>query len=122
MLVIELPFPPADLFPNRKNGKHWGSTIQVKSKAWSDAYQLTHQAVNRHSGKWYPLKGEIPLTVTFNPPDKRHRDMDNMLAACKAFFDGMATALTVDDKQFGPITIRRGEVCRGGTVLVEVGA
>ena len=122
MLTVELPFPPADLFPNRKNGKHWSSTSAIKEKAWGDAYTLTHQAVNKYRGEWYPLTGDVPLTITFCQPDKRHRDADNMLAAMKSQIDGMATALTVNDKVFWPITLKRGEVRKGGAVLVEIGA
>lgn len=122
MLEIELPFPDADLFPNRKNGRHWGATNTLKTKAFSDAYTLTNQAVKNHKGAWYPLVGDIPLTLTFCQPDKRNRDSDNMLAASKSLIDGVATALTINDKQFSPITIKRGEVRKGGAVLVEIGA
>jgi crossover junction endodeoxyribonuclease RusA len=122
MLSVELPFPPADLFPNRKNGRHWSSTSEIKSNASMCAYTLTYQAVSRYKGEWYPLTGDIPMTLTFIAPDKRHRDLDNMLAACKAYLDGVATALTVNDKQFGPILLKRGEARKGGAVLVEIGA
>lgn len=122
MLTVELPFPAPELFPNRKNGKHWSAASASKSKAWSDAYTLTHQAVNKHAGAWYPLTGDVPLTLTFCQPDKRHRDADNMLAAMKPQIDGMATALTVNDKVFWPITLKRGEPVKGGSVLAEVGA
>jgi crossover junction endodeoxyribonuclease RusA len=122
MLRIELPFPPAELFPNRKNGKHWASVAGAKTKAWGDAYTLAHQAVNKHRGEWYPLTGDIPVSITFCPPDKRLRDDDNCLAACKAQIDGVATALTVNDRQFTPITLKRGEPIKGGAVVLEIGA
>jgi crossover junction endodeoxyribonuclease RusA len=122
MLTVTLPFPAPELFPNRANGKHYRAVKDHKEKAWSDAYTMTHQAVNQHKGEWYPLTGDIPLTLTFFPADKRHRDLDNCLAACKSLLDGMATALTVNDKQFGPITIVRGGVAKPACVLVKVGA
>lgn len=122
MLTIELPFPPAGLFPNRSAGKHWSATRALRDKYYSDAYTLTFQAVNAYKGPWYSLTGDIPISITFSQPDKRGRDADGMLSAIKNGLDGIATALTVNDKQFFPITIKRGEVVKGGLVMVEIGA
>jgi crossover junction endodeoxyribonuclease RusA len=119
-LTVNLPFPAPELFPNRVRG-HWAKTSGVKAQAIADAYALTYQAVSRYSGKWYPLTGAIPLTLEFFPPDKRRRDLDGMLSAMKASLDGVATALTVDDSQFGPITLIRGGIARPACVLVTVG-
>lgn len=121
MLTVTLPFPAPELFPNRVRG-HWAKTGGIKAKAVADAYAVTYQAVNQHRGELAALTGDIPLQLTFCPPDKRHRDLDNMLAACKAMLDGVATALTVNDKQFSPITILRGGTARPACVVVQIGA
>ena len=41
----------------------------------------------------------------FYPPDKRHRDADNMVAAIKSGLDGLADALMVNDRLFLPTFI-----------------
>lgn len=120
MLTVTLPFPSPEFFPNRVRG-HWAKTADIKAKALADAYAITYQAVSKYRGEWYSLTGDIPLQITFFPPDKRHRDLDNMLAACKSLLDGMATALTVNDKQFSPITILRGGTARPACVVVQIG-
>lgn len=117
MLRVELPFPPAELSPNRR--LHWAK--KAKSvKAYRNWVSLMTQAevppIDR--GRW-PYDGEIPISVTFFPPDNRRRDRDNMLASFKAGFDGIADALGVDDNRFIP-THRVGEVVKGGKVLVEI--
>ena len=120
-ITITLPFPNGKLSPNRAKGMHWGATSSLKGRQFDDAYTLTHQAViNIPMGKWTPLVGQIPLTVTFNEPDRRMRDLDNLLAAAKSAIDGIATALTVNDKHFSPITIKRGDVVKGGSMTVKV--
>lgn len=121
MLTIELPFPDPRLSPNRKNGKHWTATKDVKHTAWEVAYVLTHNAVNKHRGEWHDLTGDVPLTLTFCCPDNRHRDLDNLLASEKSAIDGIATALTINDTRFNPVTIKRGEVRKMGAVIVEIG-
>lgn len=67
-----------------------------------------------------PERGEIVLRVTFNPPDRRRRDLDGMFSAVKAGLDGIADALAADDYRFA-FTIRRAEPVKGGRVLVEIG-
>lgn len=48
-----------------------------------------------------PAGTELPIvtgyTLTFYLPDARNRDDDNLSAACKAYRDGIADALQMDD-------------------------
>lgn len=102
-MIIELPFPPMDLFPNRAQGRHWGSLYKTKSD-YRDACTLIAKTKThgwKHDG-W-----DIHLKLTYVMPDKRMRDADNCLAASKAALDGLSDALMVNDKFFQPIEIRR---------------
>jgi crossover junction endodeoxyribonuclease RusA len=59
--------------------------------------------------------------LVFVPPDKRHRDADNMLAAMKAGLDGLADVLGVDDSRWRlAFEVDRSRI--GGFVRVEVAA
>lgn len=120
-ITINLPFPNGKLSPNRAKGMHWGATSSLKGRQFDDAYVATYNAIREiTAAAWTPLTGQIPVTVTFCEPDKRMRDLDNLLSASKSAIDGIATALTVNDKHFSPITIKRGEVVKGGSMTVEV--
>lgn len=101
-MQIKLPYPNKDLMPNRKNGKHWGATIAAKNDAFAEAFYLTKEVT-----KGVKLEGKVAITLTFVQDDKRHRDLDNLLAASKSLLDGVAHALGIDDKNFEPITITR---------------
>lgn len=61
----------------------------------------------------------LHLRITFNPPDRRKRDLDNLLASIKSHLDGVADVIGVDDSKWG-LTLVRGEVVKGGAVKVEV--
>lgn len=112
---VELPFPPAELNPNRKNGKHWAATHGAKASYRQTCWALTLQACR----VFIAPAGDIPLRITFVQPDKRARDRDNLLASIKSGLDGVAAALKVDDSRFEPITICRVFGSKPGAVIVE---
>jgi crossover junction endodeoxyribonuclease RusA len=58
------------------------------------------------------------LKITFVPPTRQARDLDNCLAAIKSGIDGMADALKVNDRDFRPLTVDIAPDI-GGMVIVE---
>ena len=62
----------------------------------------------------------IPCSIVFHPPDNRHRDIDNLLAACKPLIDGIAKKLDINDRNLRPITIDMGPKQKDGLVSVEL--
>lgn len=103
-MIIKLPYPDSALMPNKKNGKHWGATNNEKKTALTSAYVLTKLAVNKNNPQIIQNK-KIALNINYVQTDNRHRDLDNLLAASKAYLDGMAKGLGLDDRLFRPITI-----------------
>lgn len=119
VFTVTLPWPDPSLSPNRKNGNHWGSVNKAKGKRLVDARALTLQAMAKTG--YIPPSGLVPLVLTFVAPDKRRRDLDNLLASMKADMDGLSQALGIDDQMFEPITLRRERGKKQGCVRVEVG-
>ena len=116
VIRVELDFPPAELFPNRAKGTHWGKLYQLRSdyrenSTWLAKHQLKGW---KHAGK------DIKLTLTFEMPDKRKRDADNCLAAAKGALDGLADAMMVNDQFFQPIMIYRKIGTKLGKLIVEI--
>ncbi len=116
-MKVVLPFPPAELSPNRANGRHWGTLSALRAQVKRDAWALTLAA----AAQWIPPAGDIPLRVTFVQPDKRRRDRDNLLAASKSALDGVAAALKVDDSRFEPVIVSRTFGAKPGALIVEIG-
>ena len=118
-LLVRLPWPDPSLMPNRKNGKAWQSTTKVKNEQKLAAYLCTLAALELSGIKEW--KGSIPLSLTYMPPDKRHRDLDNLLGGSKALVDGMALALGIDDSRFKPILVDSVYAGGEGAVIAAVG-
>ena len=117
-ITVELPFPDRRLNPNNSKGKHWAATVALRKAARADAALLTRTV---GAGVRFAAGQEVELAITFIQPDRRARDRDNLLAACKPMLDGVADALGVNDSQFEPVTIRREYGKKPGAVLIEIG-
>ena len=110
--VVFLPWPHKDLSPNA--AMHWAKKSKKKKEYRTTCWALTLEA------KLKAPQGEdkFGVEITFYPPDKRHRDADNMVAAIKSGLDGVADALKVNDRRFLPSFIFSEEV--KGMVKVEI--
>lgn len=110
--TLIMPWPQAlGLSPNHR--VHWSVQRRAK-KALREAWAW--QAVQQ--GAPYMAVQPLEVSLTFVPPDRRARDMDNMLASCKAGLDGLADVLGVDDKHWRLSLSVAKEI--GGFVRVEV--
>ncbi len=109
MKTIKLPWPSPCLYVN--NRSHWSVKAKSRAKQRSDCRYLALGTK--------PIRTlEIPITLTFCPPDKRRRDIDGLLSACKGLIDGIADAWGIDDSRF-KLTLLRGPVVKGGQVLID---
>lgn len=100
MIKVVLPWPDSALLPNRKNGQHWASYQKQKANARALGFYSTRQ-----QNVTLFVNTPAHLKIVFYAPDKRKRDLDNLLAAMKPSLDGIAKALNMDDSLFRPITI-----------------
>lgn len=117
-VTVALPFPDRRLNPNNSKGRHWASAVALRKAARVAAAHLTRIA---RAGHQFEPGQELALVITFIQPDRRARDRDNLLAACKPMLDGVADALGVNDSQFEPVTIRREYGKKPGAVVIEIG-
>ncbi|ELZ8590874.1 RusA family crossover junction endodeoxyribonuclease, partial [Escherichia coli] len=64
------------------------------------------------------LSGRLAIKIIAEPPDKRRRDLDNIL---KAPLDALMHAgLLMDDEQFDEINIVRGKPVSGGRLEIKI--
>lgn len=111
-MTLTMPWPSLKpLSPNWRG--HWAQKAKAKKQlraAW--AWQAVAQGARRLQAD------RLMVRLTFHAPDKRARDLDNLLASCKAGLDGLADVLGVDDSRWA-IAIQHGDGV-GGFVKVEV--
>lgn len=113
MIEVVLPWPPKDLSPNAR--VHWAKRSKA-AKAYRAECGWQVRALAQKPK--FESSGPITLDIEFMQPDRRGRDLDNMLASIKAGIDGISDALGVNDRRF-VFRIRRSESI-GGMVRVRI--
>jgi crossover junction endodeoxyribonuclease RusA len=115
MIELCLPWPDKLLSPNAR--AHWAK----KGKAVKDARLMS--CLTAKNAGWHRLvlpDGRLQLWIDLYPPDRRRRDDDNAYSACKAYRDGIADALGIDDSRFVGHPYLKDEVRKGGEVRVRI--
>jgi len=65
-----------------------------------------------------PLRNRLRVIVRVCPPDRRRRDLDNVL---KALLDALQHARAYeDDGQIDHLDVRRGPIVKGGRILLTI--
>lgn len=116
--MLELPWYPRELGGNHRG--HWTKRERPRTSYKLDCYMLTKgYLANRR--EWRPSPDcPLPVKVTFYPPDRRHRDDDNMIHGFKHGRDSMADALGINDRMLRP-EYHFAEPVKGGLITVEMG-
>lgn len=110
---VTLPWLAKGLSPNTR--QHWAKRHNAIRMARHHTAYLVMEVMGRNKLKWSRVK----VTYTFHPPDKRRRDLDNLIASTKALGDGISDAIGIDDQYFIP-TYSIGAPMKGGAVVVKI--
>lgn len=115
-LELVLPWPSKDLSPNSR--VNWRRRAEATRLARQTAVVLAFEAGWRDA--WLPA-GRLHLWLDFyQAPGKKLPDDDNMLGRCKAYRDGIAQVLGIDDKRFKSHPDVKSERRPGGQVVVRI--
>ena len=94
MNSLTLPWPPSILSGHAKGG--WRDKAQATKSFRRTAHYAALEA------KWNHIiipDGDIKFKITFTPPDNKS-DRVNYVNRIKAYYDGIADALGVNDSRF----------------------
>lgn len=103
-VTITIPGRPPT--PNAR--RHWRA-IAKDNEAWkADAQRIAASTLAALPDGWVPL-GAAELEIVFVVPDRRARDLDNLIASTKPLTDGLVAAGVLTDDSIAVLgTIRYG--------------
>ncbi len=124
---VEVIWPPAVCSPNARG--HWAKKATAARKYRQVCRVRTATAIFEEGITPAEVQqaadehGHLDLWIEYFPPDRRHRDDDNLIAAFKSGRDGIADAIGVDDTHFRIHPwVHRDQPCKSGAVLVTITA
>ena len=116
LLECELPWPPSvnHYWHQVGAGKARRVYLSTRAKQFCADVQAAVLQLRAHQRSTARLGGSFE----FLPPDRRTRDIDNLL---KGLLDSMCKAgVYLDDSQFDELRLSRGQCAPGGVVRVRV--
>lgn len=115
--MILLPWPNKALSPNSRT--HWSVKSKAVKQARMDGF---HAALAAGYGKssFADYVGRIHVWIDYYAKTRNYPDHDNCLSASKAYIDGIADALGVNDKRFVPHPFVKDETAKGGKVVIRL--
>lgn len=105
---IDLPWPSRTLHPNSR--PHWARRASA-ARAAREAARIMAKGLGKIEAD------ALRVTAVFSPPDNRRRDEDGMLSNIKAYLDGIADVIGVDDSKW-QIAISSEMPRKGGNVRI----
>ncbi|WP_370309274.1 hypothetical protein [Sphingobium abikonense] len=113
---IDLPYPHKALWPNGRS--HWAAKGREtkKHRQWANAAMKgCLPPAFQHDGSAVRLRATFTAKSRGPEPDK-----DNACASLKAYQDGIAEALGLDDRHFGQPVVHFVGRSKNGGVMIEV--
>ena len=112
-MEITLPYPPSVNTYWRAIGR---GRVIISKKGREYRQEVVYETLRERETQ--PLEGRLSVDIEAWMPDKRRRELDNVL---KAALDGMVHAgLMLDDEQIDDLRIRRAGVEKPGRLEVKI--
>lgn len=120
-MIVDLPLPHKILWPNgRTRSAYYRAAEFKKHREWAILATAAAGFASRQAARL--VEPPIPVTITvYAKPSGPLPDRDNCSAAAKAYLDGIAYKLDINDRYFAAPVVHFARA-REGRFVIEIGA
>ena len=114
---IVLPFPPSGntYYRSIRMGRSCRVLLSKRGREYKQTVSDMIAAIDKPS---FPLTTRLGISITLHAPTRRKYDLDNFT---KSLCDSLEYAGVIEnDNLFDVMTVKRGEVIRGGRAIVHI--
>lgn len=115
--MIELPWPDKALSPNSRT--HWATKAKAVKLARKEGYYRAMIA-GYTKASFAGYDGLFHLWIDYYAKTRNYPDADNCLSASKAYLDGIADVLGVNDRRFVYHPFVKDETHKGGKIVIRI--
>ena len=124
---LVLPFPPSSntYYRSIRMGQSCRVLISKRGREYKQevvdliASMTEQDAGLRALGRTFPISSRVGMSVMLHAPNRRRYDLDNRAKALCDALEG-AGIFAVGDEQIDALTLRRGEIIKGGRAVVHL--
>ena len=116
---LVLPFPPSANTYYRSIRMGQSCRVLISKRGREYKQEVVDLIASMTEQDTFPISSRVGMSVMLHAPNRRRYDLDNRAKAlCDAIED--AGIFAIGDEQIDALTLRRGEIIKGGRAVVHL--
>jgi len=116
---LVLPFPPSANTYYRSIRMGQSCRVLISKRGREYKQEVVDLIASMAEQDTFPISSRVGMSVMLHAPNRRRYDLDNRAKAlCDAIED--AGIFAIGDEQIDALTLRRGEIIKGGRAVVHL--
>ena len=116
---LVLPFPPSGNTYYRSIRMGQSCRVLISKRGREYKQEVVDLIASMTEQDTFPMSSRVGMSVMLHAPNRRRYDLDNRAKAlCDSLED--AGVFAVGDEQIDALTLRRGEIIKGGRAVVHL--
>ena len=116
---LVLPFPPSSNTYYRSIRMGQSCRVLISKRGREYKQEVVDLIASMTEQDTFPMSSRVGMSVMLHAPNRRRYDLDNRAKAlCDSLED--AGVFAVGDEQIDALTLRRGEIIKGGRAVVHL--
>ena len=116
---LVLPFPPSSNTYYRSIRMGQSCRVLISKRGREYKQEVVDLIASMAEQDTFPISSRVGMSVMLHAPNRRRYDLDNRAKAlCDAIED--AGIFAIGDEQIDALTLRRGEIIKGGRAVVHL--